>query len=123
MAIYQEFEDLPLWQEARELVRIIYNCTSRNKFVRDYGLKYQIQRSAVSIMTNIAEGFERRSNKEFRHSLNYAKASPGEKRTLVRVALDQRYTKEEEFRDIRGKATFLSKSISGFDRYLSQSNR
>ena len=107
MAIYQEFEDLPLWQEARELVRIIYNCTSRDEFVRDYGLKDQIQRSAVSILTNIAEGFERRSNKEFRQFLNYAKASSGETRSLVYVALDQRYIQEEEIRDIHGRATSL----------------
>lgn len=123
MAAYQSFEELPIWREARVLVRLIYDLTKQNDFSKDYGLKDQIQRASVSTMTNIAEGFERRSNKEFCQFLNYAKASSGETRSLLYVALDQNYIAKEQFDSAYEKTVSLSKSIAGFDNYLSQSNR
>lgn len=123
MAAYQTFEELPIWQEARELVSLIYRLTKQDDFSKDFGLKDQIQRAGVSIMTNIAEGFERRSTKEFQQFLNYSKGSSGEVRSLSYVALDQGYITEEQFRTNYEHTMVLSKSITGFDRYLNQSNR
>lgn len=122
MAGYQSFEELPIWQEARVLVRLIYDLAKQKDFSKDYGLKDQIQRASVSIMTNIAEGFERRSSKEFCQFLNYSKASSGEVRSLLYVALDQNYLSEDQFDSAYQHTLSLSKSITGFDRYLSQSN-
>ncbi|MBD5781089.1 four helix bundle protein [Pelagicoccus sp. NFK12] len=122
MAAYQFFEELPIWQEARELVRLIYKLTKQEEFSKDFGLKDQIQRAGVSIMTNIAEGFERRTTKEFQQFLNYSKASSGEVRSLSYVSLDQAYVTEEQFNSIREFTLQLSRSITGFDRYLGQSN-
>ncbi len=123
MAAYQSFEELPIWQEAKELVRLIYKLTKQEDFSKDFGLKDQIQRAGVSIMTNIAEGFERRSTKEFQQFLNYSKASSAEVRSLSYVSLDQSYITEDQFRSVYEHTLKLSKSIAGFDRYLSQSGR
>ena len=123
MAAYKSFEELPIWQEARTLVVFIYSLTKVSEFSKDFGLKDQMQRACVSIMTNIAEGFERRSTKEFSQFLNYAKASSGEVRSLAFVASDLNYTTDEQFNSVRENTIDLSKSISGFDYYLSQSNR
>ncbi len=65
----ERFEDIKAWQEARELTRLVYDLTKRPAFTKDFGLKDQIQRAAVSVMANIAEGFERRSHKEFKEPL------------------------------------------------------
>ncbi|WP_345785687.1 four helix bundle protein [Pelagicoccus sp. SDUM812003] len=123
MAAYKSFEELPVWQESRAIVALIYSLTKGSNFAKDFGLKDQIQRAGVSIMTNIAEGFERRSTKEFCQFLNYAKASSGEVRSLTVVASDLKYITDELFNSVRDKTISLSKSISGFDRYLRQSNR
>jgi len=85
----KSFEDMQVWQDAREFVKSIYNLTLEYKFKGDYGLKDQIRRAAVSIMNNIAEGFERDNNKEFVKFLGYAKGSAGEIRSMLYVALDQ----------------------------------
>lgn len=123
MAAYQSFEELPVWQEARLLVSLIYTLTHQDSFSRDRGLSDQIQRASLSVMTNIAEGFERRSIKEFCQFLNYAKGSSGETRSLLFAALDQDYISLNDFKKAYELTTTLSKSITGFDRYLSQSNR
>ncbi len=82
------FEELKVWKDAREFVKIIYELTSSNCFNKDYGLKDQIQRASVCIMNNISEGFERDSNKEFIKFLKYSKGSAGEVRSMLYVALD-----------------------------------
>jgi len=87
----KSFEDLQVWKDAREFVKSIYELTSSAKFNKDYGLKDQIQRAAVSIINNIAEGFERDNNKEFIKSLGYSKGSAGEIRSMLYVALDLNY--------------------------------
>ncbi len=108
------FEDLKIWQFARELTSIIYTITREGEFSRDFGLKDQIRRSSVSIMANIAEGFERRSDKEFLNFLNYAKASCGETRSHLYVALDGYYLSDEDAKELQSKFAQLSKMIASF---------
>ena len=95
----EKFEDINVWKESRNLVNAVYQITSKSSFSKDFGLKDQIQHAAVSIMTNIAEGFERDNNKEFIRFLIYSKGSAGEIRSLLYVALDLKYISEKEFED------------------------
>ncbi len=118
MARYNSFEEIPVWQEARVLIKKIYLTTSDNKFKKDFGLISQMQRAAVSIMANIAEGFERNSDREFIRFLLYSKSSCGELRSHLYVALDVQYLSEEEFKELQGDAITLSKKLSGFIKYL-----
>lgn len=112
------FEDIAAWQGARILAGEVYAATADGKFARDYGLRDQIQRASVSIMCNIAEGFERGSNKEFRQFLYVAKASAGEVRSLLYLALDLEYVDEATYQRLTGRATTISRQIGGFIRYL-----
>ncbi len=88
MSGIHRFEDLIAWQKARVLTKAIYDVTSDGVFAKDFGLRDQIRRASVSIMSNIAEGFERRRTPEFKHFLNIAKASSAEVRSQLYVALD-----------------------------------
>lgn len=112
------FEDLQVWQDARLFVKSIYELTSREIFKKDYGLKDQIQRAAVSIMNNISEGFERDNNKEFRNFLGYAKGSAGEVRSMLYVALDLNYISKNEFDENYKRAVNIITQISNFKKYL-----
>lgn len=112
------FEDLPVWQEAREFVKTIYELTSLNKFSKDYGLKDQIQRVAVSIMNNISEGFERENNKEFIKYLGYAIGSAGEVRSMLYIALDINYISAELFEINYNKSLSIIKQLANFKKYL-----
>ena len=123
MNTIQTFEDIQIWKQARELTQIIYQISSKEQFSKDYGLKDQIRRSSVSIMSNIAEGFERCSNKEFILFLSYSKGSCGELRSQLYVAYDQHYIDEDNFMVLSGKAIELSKMISGFMKYLRNSGK
>ena len=87
----RNFEDLNVWKKARQLTQEVYRLTKTEQFLKDFGLRDQIQRAAVSIMSNIAEGFERGGNQEFIQFLYVAKASCGEVRSQLYVALDQSY--------------------------------
>jgi len=89
------FEDLDVWKKSRKLVNEIYSLTKKQRFSKDFGLVDQIRRSAVSVMSNIAEGFERGSNTEFIRFLYIAKASCGETRSHLFIAFDQGYLSEE----------------------------
>jgi len=112
------FEDMEVWQLARELVKLIYLVTREEPFAKDFRLCSQIQSAAVSVMTNIAEGFERQSKKEFIRFLYIAKASCGEVRSLNYVASDIAYVNNEISEKINADASLISKSISGFIKYL-----
>ncbi len=114
----QKFEDMKVWQDSREFVRIIYAFTSGEKFKKDFGMKDQIQRAAISVMSNIAEGYERNSNKEFIKFLNYSKGSIGEVRSLLYAALDQKYISENEFNNLKEMATNISTQVANFIKYL-----
>ncbi|MBS1794052.1 MAG: four helix bundle protein [Acidobacteria bacterium] len=122
MATIERFEDLEAWKIARELTKEVYRVSKNDSFFRDYGLRDQICRASVSVMSNIAEGFERDGNKEFVNFLSIAKGSSGEVRSQLYVALDQDYISENEFNLIYNKAAQNSRLISGLIKYLNQSN-
>jgi|SRR5690349_24234991 len=121
MATFKQFEDITAWQKARELTKEIYKVTSKNEFSRDFGLKDQIRRASVSIMSNIAEGFERSGTGEFSHFLATAKGSAGEVRSQLYVALDQQYITPAVFENINISVTEISKMIAGLMNYLKRS--
>jgi len=96
----------------------IYEATKQSAFHKDFGLREQIRRAAVSTLSNIAEGFERGTRKEFVRFLNIAKGSNGEVRSQLQVAFDQNYIKESEFAVLRDSSISLSKRLAAFIRYL-----
>jgi len=106
------FEDLFIWQKGIEFAREIYLMTERKGLKTDFGLKNQMRDASVSIPTNIAEGFERRSTKEYLYFLNVSKASAGEIRSLLVVAFEVGYIERGELNVMREKAKFLSGSIA-----------
>ncbi len=114
----QRFEDTKAWQEARSLTNLIYKISSTPSFSKDFGLKNQLRRASVSIMANIAEGFDRKTDKEFTNFLSYALASASEVKSHLYVALDQGYLPQETFDDLYNKASTVSKIITGFMKYL-----
>src|SRR6476620_3225039 len=97
----ENFEDLWVWQKGIALVKQIYLLTANGKLNRDFGLRDQLQRAAVSISTNIAEGFERSSRREYVRFLLIAKGSAGEVRSLLRVALEVGYIDQEQYNILR----------------------
>jgi four helix bundle protein len=107
----RRFEDLVVWQKARVLTNEIYKITKKPEFSKDLGLKDQIQRASVSIMSNIAEGFERGSKEEFIQFLYISRGSCGEVRTQLYVAKDQNYITEEEFQKLQKLAVEVSRLI------------
>ena len=109
----EKFEDFIAWQKARELTAEIYMITGRGQFSRDYGLRDQIRRASVSIMSNIAEGFERGRPSEFHQFLVVAKASCAEVRSQLYVALDAGHLTEEEFNGLMNKANEVGRVIGG----------
>lgn len=121
MAKIECFEDIGAWQDARKLTRLIYQTTTAGKFARDFGLRDQIQRAAVSMMSNIAEGFERSGNKEFGQFLATAKGSSGEVRSLLYVALDANYITQEQFDNLSVQARQINRQLAGFIKYLQAS--
>jgi four helix bundle protein len=112
------FEDLEIWKDARALTRGIYQLTKDSKFAKDFALRDQIRRAAVSIMSNIAEGFERGGNHEFIQFLYVAKASCGEVRSQLYVALDQSYVAPKDCNDASKSFRRLSIMISNLIDYL-----
>ena len=122
MATLKHFEDIDAWKKARELTKEIYKVSSTNDFARDFPLQNQICRAAVSIMSNIAEGFERDGTTEFRQFLSYAKGSAGEVRSQLYVAFDAGFINNAEFDTLSELAVDVIRLISGFMRYLGNSN-
>ena len=115
------FEDLDCWQEARILVRKIYDVSRDGDFKKDMRLSGQIQAAATSCMANIAEGFERRSDKEFVQFLYIAMASAAEVKSHLYVALDQKYIIQSQFTGIYEQAQKTAQLISAFIKYLRKS--
>jgi len=116
------FEDLQVWKDSRILVKSIYQLTSDGKFSKDFGLREQIQRASVSIMNNIAEGFERNNNKEYIKFLGYSKGSAGEVRSMLYVATDLGYISQDSFNLHYQMAINIITQISNFIKYLKKSS-
>ena len=116
------FEDIESWKEARILTKKIYRLSKMQVFSRDFGLRDQIQRAAVSIMSNIAEGFDGGSHKAFANFLTYSYRSATEVQSLLYVALDSEYINESDFQDCFDQSTKAKRLIGGFIKYLRNSN-
>lgn len=112
----EKFEDIIAWQKSRELV---LECYQIFKNTKDYSFKDQIQRASISIMNNIAEGFERKGDREFRHFLYISKGSCGEVRSMLYLALELKYINQSEFDSLSEKSLEISKILSGFIKTLS----
>lgn len=111
----ERFEDLFFWQKAKDVSILIYKIFKDN---RDFSFKDQIQRAAISISNNSAEGFERRSNKEMKQFLYIAKGSCGEARSMLYIAQELNYVTPKEFEEIHSLLEEISKLISGFIKRL-----
>ncbi|MCX8031574.1 MAG: four helix bundle protein [Thermodesulfovibrionales bacterium] len=118
----KNFEELPVWQKSRELVNYIYSLTRKDVFNRDFSLVDQIRRASASVMSNIAEGFERGSNAEFIQFLYISKGSAGEVRTQLYIAFDQGYISKEEFKIGFDLCRDVAGQLSGLIDYLKGSN-
>ncbi|HEX9252334.1 MAG TPA: four helix bundle protein [Ignavibacteriaceae bacterium] len=116
------FEDLQVWKDSRILVKSIYQLTANGKFNKDFGLREQIQRASVSIMNNIAEGFERNNNKEYIKFLGYSKGSAGEVRSMLYVATDLGYISQDSFNTYYQMAINIITQLSNFIKYLKSSS-
>jgi len=123
MATIKRFEELECWQQSRELVKQVYQLTKREGFSRDFELKNQITRSAVSVMANIAEGFHRNSNKDFVRFLDYSRSSIAETISHTYVALDQEYLRQNEMDQIKSQSDIIWKQINKLISYLQKSQR
>lgn len=120
MGKFSSFEEINSWQKARALNKKIYLITDGEAFRRDFDLARQIRRSSVSISSNIAEGFERNTDKEFAHFLFIAKGSAGEVRSQLYLALDLNYITPEVFNELLVEISEISMLLSGFIKYLSK---
>ena len=121
MATFQHFTDIEAWQQARGLTNGIYTVTKERTFSKDFELRKQIRSASVSVMSNIAEGFERNGTAEFVQVLSIAKGSTAEVASQLFVALDQCYITTKQFEALTQLATETSRKIGGLMRYLRQS--
>jgi four helix bundle protein len=118
MATFKRFEDIVAWQKSREVTARVYELTQRGSFSKDFGLRDQIRRASVSVMANIAEGFGRRSDKEFANYLNMAHGSAAECQSHLYVALDLKYLTEIEFQHVYSKFDECSRMIISLSHHL-----
>ena len=117
------FEEIDCWQQARVLVRYVYQATARDAFKKDLRLTGQVQAAAVSVMSNIAEGFTRRSNREFVQFLFISLSSTAEVQSQLYVALDLGYISEDGFQLIYDQAAATARLISNFIKYLTENEK
>lgn len=118
MATFKRFEEIIAWQKARQATKLVYEVTSQGNFSKDFGLRDQIRRSSVSIMANIAEGYGRRSDKEFSNFLNIAHGSIAETQSHLYVALDLNYLPEDDFEKLYGLFDEDSRMVMGLTQHL-----
>ena len=118
MAKVEHFEDLEVWKLARKLTGKIYSLSRAGAFAKDFGFRDQMCRAAVSIVSNIAEGFERRSNSQFAQFLHIANGSAGEVRAQLYIALDLCYISQEQFRDVFNDIVRIGKMLTSLTRHL-----
>ncbi len=121
MAGYRRFTDMKVWNAARILTKDIYVITSCHSLSRDWALRDQLRKAAVSIPSNIAEGFERGGTGEFIQFLSVAKGSNGEVITQLHIALDLGYLQENDFQELVGKAHEVGAMLGGLIKYLRKS--
>ena len=118
MALAKRFEDLDVWKKARSLTRRVYGYARQGAFAKDFGLRDQIQRASVSMMTNIAEGHGHRSQKQFAHFLEIARASGTEVQSLLYIVLDANYIRASDFESLYQDTEEIISMIAGLQRYL-----
>ncbi|MBN2654235.1 MAG: four helix bundle protein [Nitrospirae bacterium] len=118
----RSFEELDVWQKSLQLVKEVYRLSSSDKFIKDYSLADKISRAAVSVMSNIAEGFERGSNTEFIQFLYISKGSCGEVRSQIYIARELGYLPDKDFQSCAAMCREVSAQLSGFISYLKGSN-
>lgn len=123
MSTFKTYQDIETWQKARELTNQIYLLTSRGEFHKDYALIDQLRRACISVMSNIAEGFERSRPKEFVQFLLYAKGSTGEISTQLIIAADQQYVNSAEYEQLSALTDEIGKMIGGLIAYLRKEKR
>jgi four helix bundle protein len=123
MAGILQFEGIEAWKTSRKLTNMIYELGNQPGFNRDFGLRDQIRRAGVSVMSNIAEGFESRTDVQFINFLGMAKASAGEVRAQLYVALDQKYIAAEQFKEAYALAESCARQIAKFIAYLESNPR
>lgn len=111
----EQFEDIVVWQKSKKLTLLVYDIFQDN---RDYGFRDQIQRASVSVMNNIAEGFERKGNKELSKFLFIAKGSCGEVRSMLYIAKERNYISQKQFEEMYELSVEISKMLSGFIKTL-----
>ncbi len=119
----ESFEDLLVWQKGMEIVKQVYLVTNEGKLNRDFALRDQMRRAALSVPANIAEGFERASKKEYLNFLNIAKGSAGEVRCLLRVSLELGYLEQKRHNELLTAILELSRFLSNQIKSLKESNR
>ncbi|MBE7536611.1 MAG: four helix bundle protein [Anaerolineales bacterium] len=118
MTTAKKFEELEVWQRSKELTNLIYKCSTDGAFARDFGLRDQMRRAAVSIMSNIAEGFESSTQSIFIQYLGRAKGSAGEVCAQLYIAKDQGYISDEDFSSLFSMTEICSKQLARFIQYL-----
>jgi four helix bundle protein len=118
MSTITRFEDIEAWHTARELTRLVYSLSGQGAFSKDFGLRDQIRRAAVSVMSNIAEGYENQTQAQFIRYLGLAKGSAGEVRSQAYVALDLTYITPEEFKTLFDLADKAARQLARFIAYL-----
>jgi four helix bundle protein len=114
----QRFEDLHVYQQARHLINLIYKVTKEKEFQRDYGLRDQIRRASISVLSNIAEGFERGSKADFKRFLFIAKGSCGEIRAQLTIACDQKYISKETKEQLVGQSQLINGMLANLIKHL-----
>lgn len=120
MSSIKKFEEIKAWQKARKLTNDIYQICSRNTFNNEFTLKNQLKKASLSIMLNIAEGFARKSDREFKQFLIYAHGSCAEVQSALYIALDQKLLSKKQFEKLYNLTEEISKMIMNFTQYLSK---
>ena len=118
MATFKKFEEIECWKRARQLTRRVYEITNKPAFAKDFGLKDQIRRASVSVMSNIAEGYDRSGTAEFVHFLATAKGSAAEVKCQLYVAADQSYIQDDDFIELSALASETGSMLAGLMKYL-----
>ena len=115
---YNSFEEIPVWQQVRAFIKLIYTVCNKDNFKNDFSLMDQIRRASVSILLNISEGFEKKSNKDFARFINQSKASAGEVRCALYITLDLDYISDEQFNTLFKEVKSISNQLFKFEKYL-----